>query len=137
MVLEIGDIIVNKSFEEPIYRKIIEVRETGYSWIYPDVPDKEFYSEDSSDPFFDWKWELVNMQDKKMDKEDLSIGYYLTKDGRLGSFQGYKTVNDEVIVALVDVFMEKFFVNVDELIKVSNEQAGVIAEWIRCKLCDK
>lgn len=59
MFLEVGDIIVNENFEEPIYRKITEVRETGYTWVYPEVPDKEFYSEYSSDPFFEWNWELV------------------------------------------------------------------------------
>ncbi len=59
MILDIGDIITNNRFQEPILREITEVRDTGYSWVYPDVPDKEFYSEDSSDPFFDCDWVVV------------------------------------------------------------------------------
>ena len=56
----VGNVLVKKEKgKEPIYREIIEVRETGYSWKYPDVPHRVFYSEDSSDPFFEWKWVKV------------------------------------------------------------------------------
>lgn len=36
-----------------IVRQITEVRETGYSWVYPEIPEKNFLSENSCDPFFE------------------------------------------------------------------------------------
>lgn len=64
MKFKINDILVNRRFEQPIYRKIKEVRRTGYSWIYVEsngneIAGREYYSsEDSSDPFFECGWEL-------------------------------------------------------------------------------
>ena len=57
----VGDVLVKKEKgQEPIHRKIIAVRDSGYSWIYvDDEKETEFYSEDSSDPFFEWKWVKV------------------------------------------------------------------------------
>lgn len=52
---------------ETIYRKIAEVRETGYTWFYPQwgfnekTPggaENNFLSEDSNDPFLEWGWTL-------------------------------------------------------------------------------
>lgn len=50
----IGDVLVNGSVE----REIIEVRDTGYTWRYPEAPDKDFWSENSNDPLLEWGWEL-------------------------------------------------------------------------------
>ena len=55
MILKIGDIVEYKQNKE-IRRVIIEVRKTGYTWYYVDVPNKYFYSEDSNDPFFVCGW---------------------------------------------------------------------------------
>lgn len=42
-------------------RQITEVRKTGYTWIYPDTPDKDFLSENSNDPFFEMgRYKKVN-----------------------------------------------------------------------------
>ena len=48
---KVGDVIVSGE----IKRKITEVRETGYTWIYPESESGEdFLSENSNDPFFEW-----------------------------------------------------------------------------------
>ncbi len=44
---------------EPVDRQIVEVRPTGYTWSYPDVPEEHFLSEDSSDPAMMWGWAKV------------------------------------------------------------------------------
>lgn len=130
----VGDVLVKKEKgQEPIHRKITAVRDSGYSWIYvDDEREIEFYSEDSSDPFFEWKWELVDMSENKTGKEDLYSGYYLTNDERLGSFHGYKTEDEKVIVALVDILGdEKFFVDADEIRRLNHDEALYFADQIR------
>lgn len=55
--MNIGDKVRN--IDSPnVIRQITEVRDTGYTWIYPDIPDKDFWSENSSDPFFKFNWEV-------------------------------------------------------------------------------
>jgi hypothetical protein len=54
--LNVGDRIVSLG----IVREITAVRETGYTWRYPDKPDKDFLSENSNDPFFDLGWVLAD-----------------------------------------------------------------------------
>lgn len=57
MKLEVNDIIRLRD----VSRKIVDVRDTGYTWIYPDVPEKQFDSENSNNPFFDLEeWEVVS-----------------------------------------------------------------------------
>lgn len=48
-----------------IIKKITEKRDTGYSWHYVDAPDKEFWSENSSDPFFVRTWEYIRLTEIK------------------------------------------------------------------------
>jgi len=56
--LKIGDKIIGiESHNKGIVRKITEVRETGYTWEYPDSQSSNDYiSENSSDPFFEFGW---------------------------------------------------------------------------------
>lgn len=59
MKLNVGDQVQWRQLDEdgsPIIRQITEVRQTGYSWIYPDIPDQEFMSENSNMPFFENGW---------------------------------------------------------------------------------
>ena len=57
--LKAGDVICHSGFgTEPIFREIIECRDSGYTWRYPEVPEKYFYSEDSNDEFFEQGWEI-------------------------------------------------------------------------------
>ena len=51
----VGDVIERRG----IRREITEVRDTGYTWRYPDIPDRDFWSENSTDPFFDLGWVKV------------------------------------------------------------------------------
>lgn len=130
----VGDVLVKKEKgQEPIHRKITAVRDSGYSWIYVDEEREiEFYSEDSRDPFFEWKWELVDMSENQIEKEVLYSGYYLTNDARLGSFHGYKTEDEKVIVTLVDILDgEKFFVDADEIRRLNHDEALYFADQIR------
>ena len=53
----------------------MEVRETGYTWIYPDVPGKDFWSENSTDPKLEYGWELVN--NHKEDTMGARVLFYL------------------------------------------------------------
>jgi hypothetical protein len=39
-----------------VVREITEVRPTGYTWRYPEVPDRDFWSENSNDPHFEMGW---------------------------------------------------------------------------------
>jgi hypothetical protein len=60
MKLNIGDIIKGiMSHNDKVTRQITEVRKTGYTWKYPDIDDRDFWSENSNDPFFEWGWEIV------------------------------------------------------------------------------
>ena len=56
--LRVGDKVRSLDFPEVI-REITEVRSTGYTWKYPDIPDVDFLSENGTDPFFEWRWERV------------------------------------------------------------------------------
>lgn len=50
-----GDILVNR-WAPSIRREIVDVRETGYGWRYPEevAGENYFWSENSSDPFLQW-----------------------------------------------------------------------------------
>lgn len=37
--------------DETVIKKITEVRQSGYSWVYADIEDSLHYSENSNDPF--------------------------------------------------------------------------------------
>ena len=55
--LKPGDLIEN---ERGIQRLITECRPTGYTWCYPDMPDKgNWWSENSTDPLFEVSWRRV------------------------------------------------------------------------------
>lgn len=54
----VGDIIYSPRFE--VYRELTEKRLTGYTWKYPDIEGKDWLSENSGDPFFEWGWVKVN-----------------------------------------------------------------------------
>jgi hypothetical protein len=43
-----------------VVRLIIEKRETGYTWVYPERPDHEFDSENSNDEFMEAGWVLAS-----------------------------------------------------------------------------
>lgn len=58
MKLKVGDRVVWNP-DKDVIREIVEVRDTGYSWKYPDI-DKTFLSENSNDPFFEMHWSLVH-----------------------------------------------------------------------------
>jgi hypothetical protein len=59
MELKVGDIVRGIArHNDKVRREILEVRPTGYTWRYPDVPDHDFWSENSNDPFFDAGWEV-------------------------------------------------------------------------------
>lgn len=61
MKLQEGDVIRGRaSHNKGIIRKITEVRATGYTWIYLDIPEMDFISENSNDPYFDLGWERVS-----------------------------------------------------------------------------
>jgi hypothetical protein len=54
---QVGDIIESRT-SPGVFREILAVRETGYSWRYPDLPDVSsvFLSENSNDPsLYHWK----------------------------------------------------------------------------------
>ncbi len=77
MRLKPGDVVVSTNpvwakEEEGIERRITEVRSTGYTWEYPDVPNKDFISENSSDPFFDHFWTLKEDTDDENRKTSKS-----------------------------------------------------------------
>lgn len=64
MKLSVGDTIIGTHpHNDGIIREILEVRKTGYTWKYPES-DADFWSENSSDPFFVMGWELVNERSK-------------------------------------------------------------------------
>lgn len=63
----VGDILANKNWPDVFY-KIAVVRKTGYSWYYPQYPfegktpsgaENHWWSENSSDPFFEMGWYKV------------------------------------------------------------------------------
>lgn len=47
MEFKVGDIIMSNQFEEPIYKKITEVSDNGYHWVYQENLEQEIYREDS------------------------------------------------------------------------------------------
>lgn len=55
---EVGTLLVNARYPD-LVKKITEVRETGYTWSYLDVPERDFWSENSSDPFFEMGWKVI------------------------------------------------------------------------------
>ena len=60
---KVGDVIGYKRWpDEPhsVKRRIVSVRETGYTWEYPEFPGKYFHTENSSDPLLQWHWSLVS-----------------------------------------------------------------------------
>ncbi len=62
MNLNIDDIVVGTAMAcaEGVKREITAVRDTGYSWRYPDIPDRgEWDTENSTDPFLEVGWELA------------------------------------------------------------------------------
>jgi hypothetical protein len=42
-----------------VVKEITKVRETGYTWKYPYIPDKDWWSEARDDPFFERGWDLI------------------------------------------------------------------------------
>jgi hypothetical protein len=50
----VGDRIVNTA---GVVREILAVRETGYSWRYPNSAGSEFTTENTDDPLCEW-WML-------------------------------------------------------------------------------
>lgn len=57
MKLEPGDIVEGR---DGTRREITEVRPTGYTWRYPDLPAAgDWWSENSTDPMFDSGWRKV------------------------------------------------------------------------------
>lgn len=48
-----------------VTHEIVAVRPTGYDWCYPDMPDKVFCSEDSTDPLYERRseWEVLCEED--------------------------------------------------------------------------
>lgn len=59
MDLKVGDLVKLTNTKNEVVRKILEVRDTGYTWIYPDIPSRDFWSENSNDPFFELGWEKL------------------------------------------------------------------------------
>lgn len=55
---QVGDVLRGTMHNSGVECEILEVRDTGYTWRYPDIPDKDFWSENSCDPFFEWGWEI-------------------------------------------------------------------------------
>jgi hypothetical protein len=55
----VGDVMVfRREGYEPVFHEITEVRDTGYTWQYPDLPNGgDFWSENSNDPFYECGWE--------------------------------------------------------------------------------
>lgn len=58
--LKPGDQVIHA---EGTVREIVDVRPTGYGWKYPDLADitpaggeNYFWSENSTDPFFEVRW---------------------------------------------------------------------------------
>ena len=59
MKLKVGDTIVGyEKYNDGIERTITEVRQSGYTWKYANDGFRDYWSENSSDPFFDWGWKL-------------------------------------------------------------------------------
>ncbi len=59
MKLSVGDKIYGQQHHNKgIIREIVDVRDTGYTWKYPDHDDT-YWSENSNDPFFEFGWELL------------------------------------------------------------------------------
>lgn len=53
----VGDLVkCLRPHAQGIVREILAVRRTGYTWRYPEVPDKDFWSENSNDPFLELGW---------------------------------------------------------------------------------
>ena len=60
MELQINDIIVMKR-NPGVIRKIKEIRDTGYTWVYVsaynhDIESQKYLSDDSNDPYFNEGW---------------------------------------------------------------------------------
>jgi len=65
MKLSVGDTIISDPTVHgtEIQREIVDVRKAGYGWKYPDLgettpigTENYFWSENSTDPFFDYGW---------------------------------------------------------------------------------
>lgn len=55
----VGDFVASTQ-SQYVVREITAVRPTGYSWRYPDIPEKgEWISENSNDPMLSW-WFTVS-----------------------------------------------------------------------------
>lgn len=61
MKLKPGDKIIG-TYEHNlgIVRVITRARKKGYTWIYPEVLDQDFVSENSCDPLFEWGWKQID-----------------------------------------------------------------------------
>jgi hypothetical protein len=56
---QVGNIIEGHGYGcTGVVREITEVRETGYTWRYLHTPDKEFDSENSTDPMLELGWRI-------------------------------------------------------------------------------
>jgi len=67
----VGDrIICTQKHSLGVERFIINVRLTGYSWVYPDMPNKGMCdTENSTDPMLECGWEIK----KRLPKTKLEI----------------------------------------------------------------
>lgn len=56
---KVGDLVACTISGQPtITRRIVALRDDGYEWDYPDVPDRTFLSANGTDPEMHW-WYLI------------------------------------------------------------------------------
>lgn len=77
---EVGDVLTYAK-APGVFRKITEARRSGYSWVFPDFPDVDFMSENSSDPDFRFA-RLATLDDLNSIDPDYGTTNSYSGDGR-------------------------------------------------------